>query len=306
MNQTGFQSETPALIAKDSTLATVPQLSVADTSYYPCMKGKSPYSALEDFPVAYKMGFFQDNPILHAECERSFQGIPNSSRSSAFWRTDPISGSLLFCFIILAVLLQRNGSQLMQQAKGFFFSPSNARAQFNIDTNLGTYAPVVSTFILSYASSLLMFWHLQLGRESFTSSTPPLQILGICSLIWCAYFIVKNLIYAFVDGIFFDKISVVNWRKYRSFILTIETLFLFVFATVSVLLDISHENVLYVVFLAIITFKVLHVFKCFQIFFNQKYGYLHLIMYFCTLELVPLMVILKVLIQITVYLTVKN
>lgn len=305
MNQMEIQPQDLTLMGNDSVEATTLEPSEADTPLFPCMKGKSPYPAPEDFPVGYKMGYFQDNPLLHAECDRGFQGIQHSRRTSDFWRSDAITGSLLLCFIILSVLLQRNASRLIQQAKGFFFSPSNARAQFNTETNLGTYVPIVCAFILCLMGSLLMFWHLQLGKEAFTGPTPALYTLGLCSLTLCVYFTAKNLLYAFVDGIFFDKNSNDNWRKYRSLILTVETLFFFVLAALFILLDVSHEKVLFSVILIVTIFKLLHVFKCYQIFFNQKYGYLHLIMYFCTLELVPLMVILKVLIQITVYLTVK-
>jgi hypothetical protein len=46
-------------------------------------------------------------------------------------------------------------------------------------------------------------------------------------------------------------------------------------------------------------------YKTFLIFFPKFYGTLHLIVYFCTLEIMPLLAVFKVLIRVTDELIVK-
>ena len=51
--------------------------------------------------------------------------------------------------------------------------------------------------------------------------------------------------------------------------------------------------------------KILHLYKTFLIFFPKFYGTLHLIVYFCTLEILPLVAVFEVLIRVTDELIVK-
>lgn len=295
----------PPLLQTAGSLSSLQEHAKEDTLFYPSRKGESPYPAIEELPVGYKMGYFQNHPLLHSECSRNHTGIQPLQRHALFWQTDWISVPLLFFFLVIAVLLQRNGAQFLQQAKGFFFAPTNAKAQFKVETSLGTYTPAVCTFIASHLLALLTLWHIQPDKQSIVCSTPTLHLLGIFTAIWCLFFIAKHLTYTFVDGIFFYKEKAISWKKYRVFLLCGETLVLFALITPATLSHLSYENVLIFVTLSVIIFRFFYAFKCFQIFFKQKYGGLHLIMYFCALELVPIMVILGILVRTTDYLIVK-
>jgi hypothetical protein len=66
-------------------------------------------------------------------------------------------------------------------------------------------------------------------------------------------------------------------------------------------LDYSTLRILFVCILA--TVKTLLFYKCFQIFFDYKFGSVHLFLYFCALEILPLLVLWKSLLLASSYLS---
>jgi len=84
-------------------------------------------------------------------------------------------------------------------------------------------------------------------------------------------------------------------HRVYTFIYVAESMFSLVLALAVVYLPVPHEEVLILSLSLVLFVKLLLLFKTYQIFFPKMYGTLHLIVYFCTLELIPLLVLLQVL-----------
>ena len=260
----------------------------------------------ESSPAFYEdMGFFQGDSLMHPEVgvrQTGFSGIP---RAYQLWRDDWVVLFVLMCFVLLAIIQKRVRKQLFSEAKEFFFPTKNISKKEKRDSNFELLIPLVLTLILSTMGGLGVFMFTQKGLHLFLGQISPYMLIGIYVGIWMLYFILKNLLSSFVNWIFFDKQKRALWRKSYFFLFSVETL-LFFFATIStIFLNLSSTIPLWIILTIGLVIKFLHLYKTFLIFFPKFYGTLHLIVYFCTLEIIPLLAVFKVLIRVTDELIVK-
>ncbi|MBR3858057.1 MAG: DUF4271 domain-containing protein, partial [Bacteroidaceae bacterium] len=94
---------------------------------------------------------------------------------------------------------------------------------------------------------------------------------------------------------FFRKEKIFTMNRTYTFIYVVEALLVLVLAMAVVYMPVPHEEVLISSLCLVLFVKLLLLFKTYQIFFPKMYGTLHLIVYFCTLELIPLLVLQQVL-----------
>ncbi|MBO7067960.1 MAG: DUF4271 domain-containing protein [Bacteroidaceae bacterium] len=195
--------------------------------------------------------------------------------------------------------------QLFSQAKEFFFPAKSIATKEKNNSGSGQLQPLLMMLILSIMGGLGVFMYTQSQLHLFTGQTPPYLFIALYIGIWILYFVFKNLFYYFVDWIFFDKSKRENWQKSYFFLLAIETLLFFPVIISTIYLNLPTHTPLWIVLTIGLLVKILLLYKTFQIFFPKIYGTLHLIVYFCTLEIMPLLVIFKVLIRVTEELIVK-
>ena len=260
----------------------------------------------ETSPAFYEdMGFFQGDSLMHPEVgvrQTGFSGIP---RAYQLWRDDWVVLFVLMCFILLTIIQKRIRKQLFSEAKEFFFPTKNISKKEKRDNNYEQLIPLLMALILSIMGGLGVFMFTQKGLHLFLGQISPYMLIGIYIGIWMFYFIFKNLLSAFVNWIFFDKQKRALWRKSYFFLFSVETL-LFFFAIIStIFLNLSSVIPLWIILTIGLVIKFLHLYKTFLIFFPKIYGTLHLIVYFCTLEIIPLLAVFKVLIRVTDELIVK-
>lgn len=99
--------------------------------------------------------------------------------------------------------------------------------------------------------------------------------------------------YNFVNWVFFEKEQSKAWiQTYfdllsaQCFLLLPIILFIIYFRP-----DVIISNIL--IAFTLISAKILLFYRGFRNFFNQSYGFLHFILYFCALEMVPLLLLAK-------------
>ena len=98
-----------------------------------------------------------------------------------------------------------------------------------------------------------------------------------------------------VDNYIFRRGKIFTWKRVYTFLLAAEAMLFLVLALVVMYLPVTSSEVQLLVLIPIIFVKIVLLFKTYQIFFPKMYGTLHLIVYFCTLELIPLLVLQQVL-----------
>lgn len=270
-----------------------------DTLSIPGLEAKSTITKLEDLPVCYKMSYFQNDTLLHPEI------IIRPSRYSAtplpyrLWRDNWITGTVLLCFFVMAFIIHLNGKQLLTRSRSFFFGSQHQNEPRAIRTSLEEQSTIIMTFMLCLIGGLGFFEYTQNHLELFLGRLSPYILLGSYIGCWMVYFILKNLLYTFINWIFFDKDSHLLWMDTYSFLLIVESILMYGIIVIGVYFGLMPKNIFYAALSVIIAIKSLLLYKAHQIFFPEIHGSLHLFVYFCTLELVPLLAIARILMWIT-------
>jgi hypothetical protein len=96
------------------------------------------------------------------------------------------------------------------------------------------------------------------------------------------------MLYVFVNWIFFDKKKRSEWSGDRNLLLTLEGLLLFPAILLLLYSPIEVRILWGLIVILLIFLRFYLMIRTFLIFFGKFYDGLHLILYFCTLEAMPL------------------
>ena len=133
--------------------------------------------------------------------------------------------------------------------------------------------------------------------------TPSWLLLGVYTLVMGGYLCIKQGLYHWVHQIFFPKDQRLLWRNKYAFLLMVETVTMSPVVLVFIFLHLNILLAFQILAVVLLFVKIWLLWQCFSVFFRKKHGYLHLFVYFCTLEGAPLMVLSASVIEITRSLT---
>ena len=111
--------------------------------------------------------------------------------------------------------------------------------------------------------------------------------MGIYIGVLISYLIIKWFIYSFINWVFFEKEKNKLWIEAVFNIIAALGFILFITALYIVFLDSEFHFSAKIILIIIFISKILLFYKCFRYFFRGFHGVLHLILYFCTLEIIP-------------------
>ena len=99
----------------------------------------------------------------------------------------------------------------------------------------------------------------------------------------------KALLYTGVNLVFFDSKKNEQWLRTTLFLNGAIGVFLFPAVMLLTYFDVSPKTIIYYLIIVLVFVKILTFYKCSAIFFRQNVLYLQIILYFCTLEIIPLL-----------------
>lgn len=209
---------------------------------------------------------------------------------------DPlITVTLLGLFFLLCMLWGRSRSLLILQLKNTFL-PRHRSEQPNEAGNDHLSLPLY--LLNSIVTLAVLVYHLKLTTLPLFPFMPGYLLLGATALAITAYGMVKMCLYLAVDWVFLDGIN--NYKHHQAilWIFTFEGLSLYPLICLSIYADFSPSLTLLAASFVIIFCKMIQFYKGVKIFFSNFFGLLLNILYFCTLELIPLLIIVKVVVDI--------
>jgi hypothetical protein len=238
-------------------------------------------------PQYYRENYFSNDTLFHPECPNYQHGvagdpIPYSVRSDSF-----MTLLLLLGFVVLVISTAQSQNFLVRQMKNFFYQPHDIENINETSVELR-----FQLFLIALLSLLLSITAFQYANDSFDTTffiDNELYLIGIFYAVFLAYFFLKAILYMFVNNIFFDRSCNRHWMKSLLFIRSMESILLFPAVLLNIYFNIPLQNILfYFVFILIIA-KILTFYKCLSIFFRQNGIFLRSFLYFCSLEIVPLL-----------------
>ena len=249
-----------------------------------------------EIPQYYREGFFSKDSLFHPELQGGRIGVAGDPVPYRVHNDNVITSLLLACFLVSIYLFANARQFFVKEAKNFFYTPREERTDFSETGNELRYQ-VFLVGITSLLISLLFYFHtLYYIGETFILQSQ-YTLIAIYFVIVIIYIGVKMGLYTFVNLVFFNGKRNQQWLKSFLFIITLEGVLLFPAVLLGGYYEMDIHNVTTYVIISILFVKLLTIYKCFIIFFRPNVVSLQIILYFCTLEIVPVLALWGVLVM---------
>ncbi len=250
-----------------------------------------------NIPQYYRENFFSADSLYHPELEGGRVGVAGDPIPYTIHNDNIVTGLLIGSFLIIMLALSRISSFLLQQAKNFFYVPK-VEQDFN-ETGSEIRLQIVFLLITClYYALLFYFFATRKIADTFILSSE-YSLLVIFAFMLLGYFGLKALLYTIVNNIFFNRKKNLQFLGNLLFITSMEGVLLFPLVLLLAYFQFSMQNAInYCIFILSLA-KILTFYKSYIIFFKQKGLFLQIILYFCALEMIPLVMLWGGLLGIT-------
>ncbi len=237
-------------------------------------------------PQYYREGFFSQDAMLHPELTGNQFGVAGDPVPYSILHDDIITGLLLFCFVTYVIAFSKTKTFLTRQFKNFFYQ-SRGTTEINETANEIRFQIYLVALTAIMLALLFYFYTLRYIGTTFVLQSPYQLILIFLGII-LVWLLTKIVLYSLVNDIFFNTKNNVQWIKTLLFIYTLEGALLYPAVITWAYMGMLEKNVIiYAVFVFILV-KILTFYKTYSIFFVRNVVRLQIILYFCALEIVPL------------------
>ncbi len=247
-----------------------------------------------DTVLYYRKNFFTESAPYPVDRDAARQGVPGDPVPYSI-ATDNFMTSLLVLFLIATIVVVSARSRfLLAQTRLFFYrrrGGSGDEGQPGPGEMRGMWFLAVQTCVM-YAMIYFMYLRVYVAG---TFTIEQYELIGVLFAIFAAFFLLKAWTTSFVNWTFFDSESRREFASSAFFLLGAEGLFLMPAVYVQAYFGLSFEKSVFYIFLVLILFRLLTIYKQKQIFFRQKVSLLGFCLYLCTLEIAPFFMVWNVL-----------
>ena len=237
-------------------------------------------------PQYYRENFFSNNSLYHEELKGDSYGVAGDPIPYVINNDDVITGLLILCFLFIAFTLSRISGFIVKQLKDFFYFQREDRVITETGNEMKFQLVFVGLTCLVYG---LMYY---LYTTTYTSESYILPseyaLLGIFVAVFVLYFLLRFGIYHVVNTVFFDSWKSKKFLTSVLFLTAMEGALLFPVLLLFAYLHFSTQYAAYCCIAVLVLVKILTFYKSYIIFFKQNSVFLQIILYFCALEMVPL------------------
>lgn len=217
---------------------------------------------------------------------------------------DGVTVVLLCCFFLSAYVLSRSRKFLLQLVKDFLLHRERTSI-FAISTAADMRYLLLLILQSCVLAGVCFFCYFTEAHPLLVAHCPPAKLLGIYVAVCLGYLFLKWVAYSFLGWIFFDGSTRTIWMESYSTLLYYLGLALFPFALFIVYFDLSLFSTVIIGFILVVLSKILILYKWLKLFCYKLYGALLLILYFCALEIMPLFLLYRGMIQLNDLLIIK-
>lgn len=200
---------------------------------------------------------------------------------------------VLGCFLVLMLLLGHQRKYIGELAQNFFL-PTNRQEKTVQRTTGERYLPIISSFVMICATGLMLFTYVHQVYDLQQSPYSTLLVLGVCIGVFVGYYLLRYLLYSFVNWVFFERSERKLWMSGFVLLSIMETTLAYVLMCAAMFFHLKLQEVGISIAICYGILRFLCIAYTKRIFFPEFYGFLHLIAYLCTLEIVPLLAIWKI------------
>ena len=238
-------------------------------------------------PKYYRENFFSNDSLYHPELDAGRYGVAGDPVPESMMNDSLITGLLILCFLTMTFAFSKISGFIGRQVKDFFYVQKGEHSVAETGDEINF--QIIFSVITCLTISLLYYLYVTAtGNDTFIFSTEHM-LLGVIFLIMAAYFLLKYLVYWVVNTIMFGSSKNKKFLTSLIFIISIEGVLLFPVLLLRAYFQFPLQSAMIYTFGVVFFIKFLTIYKTYIIFFNQKALYLQIILYFCALEMVPLL-----------------
>jgi len=130
------------------------------------------------------------------------------------------------------------------------------------------------------------------------SPTKTIGFVLLLTFILCVFLILKWAMYYVVGLVFFDKDSLKIWTRNFVSLLAFLGLFLFIPILLYFYTNTLHNFFFFFILASLIAFQILVIYKLIVLFFYKQGLLLHLFLYLCAQEMIPLFFLWKIMVDV--------
>lgn len=202
--------------------------------------------------------------------------------------------AIMLCTMLTTIAIANAKDVLWKQIKEFSTNRDVSSIFETASIENSSYLSLLTTqFFLS--SGIISYYLLYNTNSDLVVEYSSWQIILFVGAIFLIYFIAKVTIYSYIGWIFFRGNVIDTWFKSYYTIIHALSIFLLPFLFATIYLNLSVNTVLFISSALLLLSKVLILYKLFNLFFRNIYTTLPLFLYFCALEIVPLLLLYKTL-----------
>ena len=241
-----------------------------------------------NIPQYYREGFFSKDSMFHPELQGGRVGVAGDPIPYTVHGDSILTSLLLACFILATIAFSNSRRFVIRQAKAFLYAPHDNGAEMS-ETGSELRFQVFLVFLTCIQLALLFYFYVitNIG-DTFVLETQ-YHLIAIFLAMMIGFFVVKCMLYSVTNCVFFDSKRNGQWLKSLFFITSIEGVLLFPAVALRAYFSLKLENVEFYFAVVLIIVKILTIYKTYTIFFRQNAVKLQIILYFCTLEIAPLL-----------------
>ena len=257
-----------------------------------------------DLPQYYREGFFSKDSMFHPELQGGRYGVAGDPVPYSVRNDNIITSLLLACFIFAVIAFANARRFIIRQAKDVIYLPHEGTTEFSETSNEIRFQLTLVLITSLLIALLFYFYTLRYIGETFVLRSQ-YTLITIFLGITVGYFLLKVALYSFVNQVFFDSKRNQQWIKALLFIISIEGVLFFPALVFGAYFELDINKVITYVIIAVVIVKLLTIYKCYIIFFRRNVVHLQIILYFCTLEMIPLLAFWGVLVITANYLKIN-
>ena len=250
------------------------------------------FSALDRLPSTHDKqdfsheGYFAGSPYFHPEMGVNRPGVVGDPVPYSFASDNSMVAMLLAVFLLLLLSVVRSWSFIVRQVRLFFHAPRRV-AEASDDVSAIRHQKMLFFLCpISVGAAYFMYRYVCLGDRFLLE--PNVAVVGVFSVVVLVAMLFRNLLYTLVNWVFFDKAQREQWSYTMLFFTTTFGILMFPVTLVMSFFSVSQQFMLVYIISVVILVELLSFFRCFVIFFKGSYFPLQIILYFCTLELIPI------------------
>lgn len=244
-------------------------------------------------PLYYRELSYPGDTLYYTAHEGPSYGVAGDPIPYTIHGDSRLTLLLILSFVVLTVSVAQSRRFIGRQLKDFFYIPRNDNniSETSVEIRFQFFLVILSCLLLAIATQQYVTQYI---TETFIVSNE-LTVIGIFFAVYLGFQLFRGIAYTIVNLVFYGKHLNLFWMKILLFIGASQGMLLFPGILLVAYFNLPLKNTAFYLCFILIFTEILTIYKGWNIFFRQNGGFLQFFLYFCTLEIVPLLSLVAVL-----------